>query len=131
MSHSPSLQLDQLRLSKPARPQDRNLRQRPTHHRNLVARIQPWASLAILVDLVRQSRTIDHSEPKVEEEIRNSGKQGDSSHTLLLRLRQQGTQQLSARSLTLSLRLHHNRPHLSQVWPIKMQRPAAQKNTGL
>jgi iron complex transport system ATP-binding protein len=38
--------------------------ERPTHHRNLVARIQPRTSLAVLVDLVRQRRPVATRKPK-------------------------------------------------------------------
>src|SRR5258708_34328510 len=125
------LQLHQLRLREPARPEDSDLRQRSTHHRDLVTRVQTWARLAVLVDLVRQSSTVNDSEAEVKEEVGNSGEQAYRSDALLLRLSQQGPQQLASRALSLGLGLHHNRPHLGQVRSIQMERAASQEHAAL
>src|ERR1700682_5937153 len=68
------LQFDQLWLRNLAWPQYRYPRQRSAHHRYLVTRIQPGTHLAVLVDLVRQDRSIDHTKREVEEEIGDSSK---------------------------------------------------------
>jgi hypothetical protein len=124
------LEFDQLGLGDAAGTEDGDLGQRTANHGDLVAGVEPWAGLAVLVDLVRQGGAVDDAEAEVEEEVGDAGEEADGGDFLLFCFFEEGTEEAAACALTFGFGLDDDGADLGEVRAVEMEGSAAEEDSG-
>ena len=122
------LQLDEFGLGELAGAKHGDSWERTADHRDLVAGVEAWAGLAVLIDLIRQRGAVGDAEAEVKEEVWDAGEEADAGDALVLGFFEQAAKELAAGALALSLGLDDDGTNLGQVRAVDVEGAAAEKN---
>ncbi len=121
------LDLDELGLFHLDGTKDGHVGKRTFHHGDLVARVEAWAGLAILVNLVGHGIAFGNAEAEVLEEGRQACKEAGGGHAVVVRLGQKSSQDGGAGALAAGVRVKDDGANFSQVRAVKVERAAAEE----
>ncbi len=105
--------------------EDGDVGQRAADHGDLIAGIEAWAGLAVLVDLVGHGVALGDAEAEVLEEAGDAGEEADGHDLVVGGFGDQGFEDGVARAETAGLGLDDDGADLGEVRAVEMQRAAA------
>lgn len=105
-----------------------DVRQWAAHHGDFVARVEAWAGLAVLVDLVGERGAVGDAEAEVEEEVGDAGEEADADDALVLGFFQKRAEELAAGTLAFGFGFDDDGADLGEVGAVEVQGSAAEKD---